>query len=178
MKINAHQDNAFWKNRNRLESGQSARRPGKISMNYYAISKSSITMMSPYGGTIYVIVGEKVSFDVTIDGVIEMPYFIQGKYKILLLLAWMHLRIITGETTNEEFNEMMSSSKAPIIELEIPMAMIFTIPVTTVNEVIKDMTALADKWKEIMDNIQWMIGYKLLRPMRYITDVEISAGIL
>ena len=82
MKINAHQDNAFWKNRNRLESGQSARRPGKISMNYYAVSKSSITMMSPYGGTIYVIVGKNAaSFDMTIDGVIEMPYFIQGKYK-------------------------------------------------------------------------------------------------
>ena len=78
MKINAHQDNAFWKNRNRLESGQSARRPGKICMNY-EVSKSSITMMSPYGGTIYVIVGKKVSFNVTIDGVIEMPYFIQGK---------------------------------------------------------------------------------------------------
>ena len=45
----------------------------------YEVSKSSITMMSPYGGTIYVIVGKNAaSFDMTIDGVIEMPYFIQG----------------------------------------------------------------------------------------------------
>ena len=86
------------------------------------------------------------------------------------------MRIITGETTNDEFNEMMSSTKAPMIELEIPGSMVFTIPVTTVNKVIKDMTALADKWKEIMDNIQWMVGYKFPRPMRYVTDVAISVG--
>ena len=90
----------------------------------------------------------------------------------------MHLRIITGETTNDEFNEMMSSTKAPMIELEIPGSMIFTIPITTVNQVIKDMTALADKWREIMDNIQWLAGKKFARPMRYVTDVQISAGII
>ena len=88
----------------------------------------------------------------------------------------MHLRIITGETTNDEFNEMMSSTKAPMIELEIPDSIIFTIPVFTVNEVIKDMAALADTWKEIMDNFQWMMGKKLSRPMRYVTDVAISVG--
>ena len=71
---------------------------------------------------------------------------------------------------------MMSSLKSPMIELEIPGSMIFTIPITTVNEVIKDMSALADTWKEIMDNIQWMVGYKFPRPMRYVTDVQISAG--
>ena len=90
----------------------------------------------------------------------------------------MHLRIITGETTNDEYNEMMSSTKAPMIELEIPDSIIFTIPVSTVNEVIKDMAALADTWREIMDNIQWMAGYNFARPMRYITDVQISAGIM
>ena len=85
---------------------------------------------------------------------------------------------ITGETTNDEFNEMMSTTKAPMIELEIPGSMIFTIPITTVNQVIKDMTALADKWREIMDNIQWLAGKKFARPMRYVTDVQISAGII
>ena len=88
----------------------------------------------------------------------------------------MHLRIITGETTKDEFNEMMSSTKAPMIELEIPGSMIFIIPITTVNEVIKDITALADKWREIMDNFQWMAGFNFTRPMRYVTDVQISAG--
>ena len=98
------------------------------------------------------------------------------KYKFRLLVYYYYL--ITGETTNDEFNEMMSTTKAPMIELEIPGSMIFTIPITTVNQVIKDMTALADKWREIMDNIQWLAGKKFARPMRYVTDVQISAGII
>ena len=81
LKINAHQDNAFWKNKENLEAGKSAKRPGKLSM-VYQTSKSTITMMSPYGGTIYVIVTKahyNNPFDITINGVIDMPYFIQGK---------------------------------------------------------------------------------------------------
>ena len=35
-------------------------------------------MMSPYGGTIYVDRSADASFDMVIDGVIEMPYFIGG----------------------------------------------------------------------------------------------------
>ena len=34
--------------------------------------------MSPYGGTIYVFLESDASFDMTINGAIEMPYFIQG----------------------------------------------------------------------------------------------------
>ena len=62
------------------------------------------------------------------------------------------------------------------MELEIPGSIIFTLPITTVNEEINDLTVFADTWKEIMDNIQWMVGYKFPRPMRYVTDVQISAG--
>ena len=71
---------------------------------------------------------------------------------------------------------MMSSLKSPMMELEIPGSIIFTIPITTVNEVINDMSVFADTWKEIMDNYQWMVDYKLPRPMRYVTDVAISHG--
>lgn len=42
-------------------------------------------MMSPYGGTIYVIVTKahyNNPFDITINGVIDMPYFIQGRCKV------------------------------------------------------------------------------------------------
>ena len=88
----------------------------------------------------------------------------------------MHLRIITGETTNDEFNEMVSSFKSPMMELEIPGSIIFTLPITTVNEKINDLSVFADTWKEIMDNYQSMVDYKLPRPMRYVTDVEISHG--
>ena len=71
---------------------------------------------------------------------------------------------------------MMSSSKSPIMELEIPGSIIFTFPITAVNEAINDMSVYALLWKNIMDNYQWMVGYKLPRPMRYVTDVEISHG--
>ena len=46
-------------------------------MEYETLS-SSIEMMSPYGGTIYVTLSNDASFEMTIDGAIEMPYFIQG----------------------------------------------------------------------------------------------------
>ena len=42
--------------------------------------------MSPYGGTIYVIVTKahyNNPFDITINGVIDMPYFIQGRCKVV-----------------------------------------------------------------------------------------------
>ena len=63
------------------------------------------------------------------------------------------------------------------MELEIPGSIIFTLPITTVNEEINDLTVFADTWKEIMDNFQSMVDYKLPRPMRYVTDVEISHGL-
>ena len=71
---------------------------------------------------------------------------------------------------------MVSSLKSPMMELEIPGSIIFTLPITTVNEEINDLTVFADTWKEIMDNYQSMVDYKLPRPMRYVTDVEISHG--
>ena len=56
--------------------------------------------MSPYGGTIYVIVTKahyNNPFDITINGVIDMPYFIQGrckvhKYKFRLLVYYYQLQ--------------------------------------------------------------------------------------
>ena len=71
---------------------------------------------------------------------------------------------------------MVSSFKSPMMELEIPGSIIFTLPITTVNEKINDLSIFADTWKEIMDNYQSMVDYKLPRPMRYVTDVEISHG--
>ena len=71
---------------------------------------------------------------------------------------------------------MVSSLKSPMMELEIPGSIIFTLPITTVNEEINDLTVFADTWKEIMDNFQSMVDYKLPRPMRYVADVEISHG--
>ena len=47
-------------------------------MEYTALN-SSMQLMSPYGGTIYVFLESDASFDMTINGAIEMPYFIQGK---------------------------------------------------------------------------------------------------
>ena len=69
------------KNKKILESNESyVKRPGLITQVYYpeSLSNSTINMMSPYGGTIYVDRSADASFDMVIDGVIEMPYFIGG----------------------------------------------------------------------------------------------------
>ena len=39
---------------------------------------TEVTMMSPYGGTIYVDIDGDTDCEVTIEGAIDMPYFIQG----------------------------------------------------------------------------------------------------
>ena len=57
-----------------MEAGKSAKRPGLISMEYTALN-SSMQLMSPYGGIIYVFLESDASFDMTINGAIEMPYF-------------------------------------------------------------------------------------------------------
>ena len=78
-------------------------------MEYETLS-SSIKMMSPYGGTIYVTLSNDASFDMTIDGAIEMPYFIQGtKFnfsEVVLVFLGSHLRIIF-----QEKQQMMNSMK-------------------------------------------------------------------
>ena len=69
------------KNKKILESNESyVKRPGLITQVYYpeSLSNSTINMMSPYGGTIYVDRSADASFDMVVDGVIEMPYFIGG----------------------------------------------------------------------------------------------------
>ena len=63
-------------------SNKSVLRPGLITMPYFpkSLFNSTIKMMSPYGGIICVnrAAGNDASFDMIIDGAIEMPYFIQG----------------------------------------------------------------------------------------------------
>ena len=74
---------------------------------------------------------------------------------------------------------MMTSLKSPMVELDFAGKIIFTVPTEVIlkNEhLYKNISAVADAWKLIMDKIQWMIGYKLPRPMRYVTDIEITAG--
>ena len=74
---------------------------------------------------------------------------------------------------------MMTSLKSPMVELDFGGSIIFTTPTEVIykNEILhENLSAVADTWKLIMDKIQWMIGYKLPRPMRYVTDIEITAG--
>ena len=71
---------------------------------------------------------------------------------------------------------MLDSSKAPMVELEIPGSLIFTIPVSTINQVVTDMSLLADTWYECMEAIHWLIGYRFSKPERFATDVEIGMG--
>ena len=74
---------------------------------------------------------------------------------------------------------MITSLKSPMVELDFAGKIIFTVPTEVIlkNEhLYKNISAVADAWKLIMDKIQWMIGYKLPRPMRYVTDIEITHG--
>ena len=48
-----------------------------------------VTMMSPYGGTIYVDIDGDTDCEVTIEGAIDMPYFIQGTMIGVHLLYYM-----------------------------------------------------------------------------------------
>ena len=73
---------------------------------------------------------------------------------------------------------MMTSLKSPMVELDFAGKIIYTVPTEVIHkkEIYKNISAVADTWKLIMDKIQWMIGYKLPRPMRYVTDIEITHG--
>ena len=66
--------------------------------------------------------------------------------------------------------------KSPMVELEIPGSIIFTVPTKTVSKYGKDLERIADTWYQIMEEIQWLVGYRFPKPMRYATDVEISIG--
>ena len=72
---------------------------------------------------------------------------------------------------------MISSTKSPMAEMEIPGSVIFTIPISTINEVVTDMSSLADIWYECMETIHWFVGYRFKKPERFVTDVQISVGV-
>ena len=83
---------------------------------------------------------------------------------------------VIGQTTNAEFEQMMSSTKAPMVELEIPGSIVFTIPVSTIKEVVTDMEAVANIWYDCMEAIHWLIGYRFRKPERFVTDRACAAG--
>ena len=66
-------------------------------------------------------------------------------------------------------------SSAPMVELEVP-GIIFTIPRSTIDELNPNMEILADQWKTIMEAFFELQGYVNSVPLRYATDVEITAG--
>ena len=86
LMINIHTDDLVkGKNRENWLKGKSPyyKRPGLIWSDYTGGSNrigsnTTINMMSPYGGAIYVVLKNNASFEFTVDGAIEMPYFIQG----------------------------------------------------------------------------------------------------
>ena len=83
-------DTNFEKWKNGLHPYQK-RRPGLITQDYTdLLDNTGVTMMSPYGGGIYVIVrgnqlgeqGGQFHCDVTFKGAIEIPYFVQGSFTL------------------------------------------------------------------------------------------------
>ena len=101
------------KNKKILESNESyVKRPGLITQVYYpeSLSNSTINMMSPYGGTIYVDRSADASFDMVIDGVIEMPYFIGGisdtKLEFYTSFSYSVLKVYSLQEKQQMTNSM------------------------------------------------------------------------
>ena len=85
FRLNIHTDSLYDDNLNKWIIGKypyNENRPAKITQEYgrWMLGDSTeATLMSPYGGTIYVIIYGDADCEVTIDGAIDMPYFIQGR---------------------------------------------------------------------------------------------------
>ena len=127
----------------------------------FAVTSPKMRVANPYGGLIYVVVPEKCKlgeFKVSFSNAVRAPHFTLGK------------------TTDEEWNRTVSKYPAPWTELE-GEKVILTMPTSAVAE-LKTPTSLMTLWDKSMDDVADLAGIpqKRLRPERYVTDKQISAG--
>ncbi|XP_040596374.1 TRPM8 channel-associated factor 3-like isoform X2 [Mesocricetus auratus] len=116
-----------------------------------------------YGGLLYVTVPNKYNRDdvsVTISGAVSAPYF-----KI-------------GETTQEEWKDLIKSSEAPWGELATDN-IILTIP-TECLKMLRDPYPLLQLWDEIVQAVAKLaaVPFPFKRPERVVLDKQISLGYL
>ena len=116
---------------------------------------------NPYGGLIYIVVPQNCKlgvFDVSVSNAVKAPHFILGK------------------TTDAMWNQTVSKFPAPWTELE-GQKVILTVPTSAVWALTAP-TSLMTLWDRSMDDVAYLAGIpqKRVRPERYVTDKQISAG--
>lgn len=123
---------------------------------------SSVTKAAnAFGGLVYVVVPEGCQFGplgVTIRGAVEAPHFILGR------------------TTPEEWRTSARYRPAPWAELECSKVII-SLPSEHVRE-LDDPVPLMELWSSVLDACASLAAMPLerVRPERFVTDVQISAG--
>lgn len=113
-----------------------------------------------FGGPIYIVTPHDCTlgrFNVTIDGAVEMPWYIAGK------------------TTAEEWKKMRDNP-APWGELQTAKV-VLTLPIEHVKG-IDDPAELMEFWDGVMDSCADLLGkgHDRKRAERFVTDTQISAG--
>ena len=86
--------------------------------------------------------------------------------------------ILTGVTTDEDWNMKIKILPAPWTEIEIPGLIILTVPTSTAAT-ISDMNAVGLLYFEIMTSVNKLAGIEIRqRAERFVFDIQISAGSL
>ncbi|MCX7599577.1 MAG: M60 family metallopeptidase, partial [Armatimonadetes bacterium] len=116
---------------------------------------------SAFGGLIYLVVPDGCGLDrltVTIRGAVEAPHFILGR------------------TTPQEWRDAVRNRPAPWAELECSKVII-TVPSENLRQ-LDDPVPLMELWSSILDACASLAAVPLerVRPERFVTDVQISAG--
>ena len=124
------------------------------------IMGSTLRIASPFGGPVYIVIPANCALgkiSVTIAGGVEAPHFVKN------------------QTTAEQWNRLRAAP-APWAELEGEKC-ILTVPSEVVRN-LDDPQALMTYWDGVMDACAdlYAIPHKRVRPERYCTDRQISAG--
>lgn len=123
--------------------------------------ETSLELVSPFGGLIYVDVADKcppASITVSINGAVEAPLFVLGKTKL------------------EDWKSTIRRSPAPWAELACE-SVIVSVPSSFIRE-LDDPEEVLRVWCEVLDAAADLATIPRQRrsPERYVADVQISAG--
>ena len=155
-------DHLYGRNLEKILNGEKVIRPALIDQRYDKnIIKEKTRICTPYGGLIYIdiyIDNKYGDFELEFENVLDSP------------------RFIYGQSDNKSWQESMEDSEAPMVELELPGIIIFTMAKLSIEKVKPNMEKVAEQWKEIMDTFNDLLGFGFPFPQRYKSDVEISVG--
>jgi hypothetical protein len=155
IRIGAHSDRLWGQRHDKW------RRAPEICRSFYV--KDAVTKAAnAFGGPIYIETPRDCTlgkFNVTIDGAIEMPWYIAGK------------------TTSDEWKKIRDNP-APWAELQTAK-IVLTLPSEHVKG-IDDPAELMEFWDGVMDSCADLLGkgHDRKRAERFVTDTQISGGLM